>query len=193
MNCQKLNNTESSPSGVRGRITLVRHTSVDCGPTVCYGQTDVDISATFETEALKVKQSLDGRKFDAIYTSPLQRCTKLASFCGFDTPIWDKRLMELNFGDWEGIPWAEITDPRIDDWYKDWINTKTTNGESFADQVARVRNFLDELKTLGHSEVLIFTHAGIIRAVAILQNLIDIHLAFADYKVEYGEIHEFNI
>lgn len=170
------------------QITLVRHTSVACGPTICYGQTDVDVAESFFDEAEKVKQTIINLQPNCVYSSPLQRCTKLADYCGHNNPIADKRLMELNFGDWEGIPWAEITDPHIEDWYADWINTRTTNGESFADQVERVRLFLDDLRATNVENVLIFTHAGVIRAIAIILGLVEINQAFSDYKVEYGEV-----
>jgi len=182
----------NSPLGARGHITLIRHTSVACGPTICYGQTDVDVAESFMEEAEKVKQKLDNRTFDAVYSSPLQRCTKLANFCGYNNPIWDKRLMELNFGDWENTPWTEISDPHLQNWYADWINTRTTNGESFADQVERVGQFLEELKATNLKNVLIFTHAGVIRAIAILLGLVEINQAFSDYKVEYGEVVNIN-
>ena len=175
------------------KLTLVRHTSVACGSTICYGQSDVDVSTTFEAEAQAVKQQIMGKSFDAVFSSPLQRCLKLVDYCGFQHPTWDKRLMELNFGDWEMTPWNEITDPKLEKWYVDWVNEKTTNGESFSDQIQRVENFLKELKTSNYQQVLIFAHAGVIRAVAILLGLVDIHQAFSDYKVEYGEIHNFDL
>jgi alpha-ribazole phosphatase len=172
-------------------ITLIRHTSVACEPTICYGQTDVDVAVSFAHEAEKVRQKLANRTFDAIYSSPLKRCTQLAEYCGYKTPIIDNRLMELNFGDWEMKPWNEINDPHLNNWYADWINTRTTNGESFAEQVQRVEDFLNELKTTGQQQVLIFTHAGVIRSVAILLGLIEMHQAFSDFNVEYGEINRF--
>ena len=174
------------------KITLVRHTSVYCGTTICYGQSDMDVAESFSEEAELVKLKIDNKSYDAVYSSPLQRCTKLANYCGHNTPQLDNRIMELNFGDWEGIPWNEITDPRIKDWYKDWINTRTTNGESFADQVERVGQFLEELKATNLKNVLIFTHAGVIRAIAILLGLVEINQAFSDYKVEYGEVVNIN-
>ncbi|MBP1619084.1 MAG: cobC [Bacteroidetes bacterium] len=175
------------------KLTIVRHTSVDCKPNVCYGQTDVDVAETFIDEAQNVCLQLENYVFDAVFSSPLQRCTKLAGYCGYDQPIHDKRLMELDFGDWEGIPWDQISDPKLEDWYADWINLPATNGESFAEQLERVRNFLDELKSGSQNQVLVFTHAGVIRAVAILLGLIDIHLAFSDYQIEYGEVKHFEI
>lgn len=32
-------------------VILIRHTSVDVPPGMCYGQTDVPLKPTFETEA----------------------------------------------------------------------------------------------------------------------------------------------
>ncbi|OJU37136.1 MAG: alpha-ribazole phosphatase [Bacteroidales bacterium 45-6] len=175
------------------KLTLVRHTSVDCKPNVCYGQTDVDVAHSFPQEAEKVRLQLEGTAFDAVFSSPLQRCSKLAAYCGYPQAINDKRLMELNFGDWEGIPWNEINDPNLDRWYLDWINTPTTNGESFAEQVERVKNFLGGLKATTHDQVLAFTHAGVIRATAVALGLIDIDLSFSDYSVEYGDIKSFDL
>lgn len=170
------------------KLTLVRHTSVNCEPTICYGQTDVGLADSFPGEANKVRIQLKSNNFDIVFSSPLSRCTKLASHCGFSQSRLDDRLMELNFGDWEGKPWDKISDPNLEKWYADWINVRTTNGESFADQLARVKDFVDELKTCQYDEVLIFTHAGVIRCFAVLLGLVEIEKAFSDYKVDYGEV-----
>lgn len=175
------------------KLTLIRHTSVNCESTICYGQSDVDVSSTFDAEAKVVKHKLNGKQFDAVFSSPLQRCIKLADYCGFQYPIWDKRLMELNFGNWEMTPWNEITDPQIQNWYANWINIAPTNGESFAEQVERVENFLEDVKSKESNEVLIFTHAGVIRAVAILLGIVNIENAFSNYNVEYGDIQCFDL
>lgn len=170
------------------KITVVRHTRVACGPEICYGQTDMDVAPSFEEEAEKVKTALRDHQYDYVVSSPLKRCTKLAAYCGYQNVNTDKRLMELNFGDWEGLKWTEIDDANSRVWYEDWINTPATNGESFADQVKRVDDFLKELQTTNHKNVLVFAHAGIIRSFAILFGHIKINLAFSDYKVEYGDI-----
>ena len=71
-------------------ITLIRHTSVNVPSGICYGQSDVDVSGNFEFEAPIVKDKLASNRFDAVYSSPLQRCEKLASYCGFENPTIDK-------------------------------------------------------------------------------------------------------
>ena len=98
-------------------LTFIRHTSVDVPPGVCYGQTDVPLAPSFPEEALIVKDGLAGIHFDEIYCSPLSRCVRLAEYCGFTTPKFDKRLMEMNFGEWEMIRYDKITDPRLQEWY----------------------------------------------------------------------------
>lgn len=176
------------------KLTLIRHTSVACGTGICYGQTDVDVAGTFEHEAAEVHRQLSDRTFDKTFSSPLQRCTKLAYFCGYAQPALDNRLLELHFGDWEGIPWDKISeDPNSADWFRDWINVRATNGESFFQQVQRVKDFIEELKLQSYDNVLIFTHAGVVRAVAVLLGLVEIELAFSDYRVEYGEIKCFDL
>lgn len=144
------------------KVYLIRHTSVDVPRGVCYGQTDVPLRATFPEEAAQVKERLAGIKFDKIYASPLSRCTKLAKACGFDDYTPDDRLKEINFGEWEMQRFEDITDHRLQEWYDDYENVRATGGESFADQGARLKNFLDELKTRDFDTVAVFAHGGIL-------------------------------
>ena len=87
-------------------VTFIRHTSVDIPPGVCYGQSDVPLRDSFEQEAAITSENLktyrrQGRDFDHVYTSPLSRCVRLATYCGYPDAERDKRIMEINFGDWE--------------------------------------------------------------------------------------------
>ena len=54
--------------------------------------------------------------------------------------------MEINFGSWEMKPFDRNDDPRLQEWYADYLNVAATGGESFAMQYRRVSDFLDELK-----------------------------------------------
>ncbi|MDE6452561.1 MAG: histidine phosphatase family protein, partial [Odoribacter sp.] len=71
------------------KITLIRHTRVTIPPGICYGWSDVDVAPSFETEAGQVKKGILYERFDAVYSSPLSRCRKLAAFCGFHQPVLD--------------------------------------------------------------------------------------------------------
>ena len=48
-------------------IYLMRHTAVDVPQGVCYGQTDVPLKPTFETEATQTAANLQGLSFDKVY------------------------------------------------------------------------------------------------------------------------------
>ena len=75
------------------KITLVRHTSLQISPGLCYGQSDIDVGVSFWDETNQLKNKLADRQFDAVYTSPLQRCVKLAAALNLGEPIEDARLM----------------------------------------------------------------------------------------------------
>jgi len=173
-------------------LTLIRHTSVAVAPGICYGQSDVDVSTSFETEACHVISKLQQTSFDAVYSSPLMRCRKLACYCGFPDPIIDNRLMELNFGDWEMNPWTVIKDPQLQRWFDNWEYEIPTHGESFKAMTDRVEEFLMEIKELPFQRAAIFTHAGVIRSAGIVTGRFNAAEAF-DYKVKYGEIMKISL
>lgn len=169
------------------QITLIRHTAVAVSQGICYGQSDVDVADSFQTEAAGVKLQLDNMKFDKVFCSPLIRCRKLADFCGYPNPQIETRIMELNFGDWELKSWDNINDPQLEKWYNNWIDEAPTNGESLAEMIQRVENFYIELKQTELQNIAIFTHAGVIRIFEILINKVSSDKAF-DIKIEYGEV-----
>lgn len=176
------------------KLIFIRHTSVAVERGTCYGQTDVPVADTFLTEADTVKAALRHYTFDRVYASPLSRCTKLATHCGFTNPIIDRRLMEMDFGEWEMKRFDEITDPRLQEWYDDYVNVRATGGESAVDHRRRLESFLTDLKASGKasSTIAIFSHGGImIHAMAILEGL-DYKDAFASIP-DYGAILKLNM
>ena len=168
-------------------------------PGVCYGQTDVDVASSFEEEAERVRLALEGCRFSRVFTSPLTRCVKLAEYCGFGGAVRDSRLMEMNFGEWEMQRFDEISDPRLQLWYDDYIHIAPTGGESFLDQQRRIKEFMDELcavptatrrqtgTSAGEESILVFTHAGVITHAKVIAGMADSGNAFADMP-RFGEI-----
>ena len=59
-------------------IYLIRHTTPLVAKGVCYGQSDLDVTETFIPEADIIKAHLPSN-IQQVYSSPLQRCTKLAA------------------------------------------------------------------------------------------------------------------
>ena len=146
-------------------VYLVRHTTVDIEPGLCYGQTDVPLAASFETEAAAVKQKLSQFDGAITYSSPLSRCRKLAGFLHSGTVRIDQRLMEMHFGVWEQQRWNDIGDKRLKAWMADFVNQRCSGGESYQDLFERAVTFWNELCQQKLDRVLIVTHGGIIRAL----------------------------
>jgi len=161
-------------------------------PGICYGQTDLTLADSFHTEAEQVGSKLQDLSFDAVYSSPLKRCLALAHFCGFNNPIVDNRLMELNFGVWEMCAWDTITDPQLELWFQDWVNEKPTGGESYVELFRRVSYFLNELISKKYHHVCIFTHAGVMRAARVFFTKQPMSSEF-DVKLNYGDTLSFDL
>lgn len=159
-------------------IYLVRHTSVNVPKGLCYGQSDVPLRSTFESEAAITKANLESARFDKAYTSPLSRCTRLATFCGYGNAVRDRRIMEINFGDWEMQYFDEIKDRNLQRWYDDYLHVKATNGESFSDQYLRVSSFLDEIRRGEGENIIVFTHGGVLICAQIYAGIIKPEEAF---------------
>ncbi len=145
-------------------IYLIRHTSVDIPTGICYGQSDVDVKSSFPEEASFVKLQIEGIAFDRVYTSPLTRARKLASFCGFPDAEPDSRLIEFNFGDWELQSYERLysEDSYFRAWINDYLHLRCPNGDNLMDQVARVRSFLISVNQEGHNKVCAFCHGGVL-------------------------------
>lgn len=144
------------------KIWMVRHTSVDVPAGTCYGQTDVPLKDSFPEEAAQCKANLPDIQFDAVYTSPLTRCTRLATACGYPNARYDNRLKEMYFGEWEMQRFDEITGPEALEWYNDYLRHPAKGGESFMDLHNRVASFLDEIKNSQEQNVLVFAHGGVL-------------------------------
>lgn len=144
------------------KIWMVRHTSVDVPAGTCYGQTDVPLKESFPEEAVQCKANLPEIQFDAVYTSPLTRCTRLATACGYPNARYDNRLKEMYFGEWEMQRFEEIVDPNIQEWYNDYLHHPASGGESFMDLYNRVASFLNEVRDSGKQNVLVFAHGGVL-------------------------------
>ncbi len=169
------------------KIYLVRHTSVDVPPGMCYGQTDVPLKESFEQEAQIVNQNLQTLQFDQSYTSPLSRCRQLSHFCGYHDAVLDDRLKEMHFGDWETQRWDDL-DMSI--WTTDWVNPPTPSGESFKQMYDRVSSFFDDLTKETYNTVVVFTHGGVISCARVYFEQVEINKTF-ELMPQYGEIVAF--
>ncbi|CAD0008289.1 alpha-ribazole phosphatase [Flavobacterium chungangense] len=171
-------------------IYLVRHTETTCEKGICYGQSDVDLAEPFESVFENILSQLPSKAI--IFSSPLKRCVTLAKYIqnNIKTISYeeDKRLMEMNFGDWEMKNWNSIPQEQLNPWMEDFVNIKVSNGESFVELHERANDFLSEKKSkkINHP-VIIIAHAGIIRSFLCHHSSLPLKDAFQN-KVDFGEV-----
>jgi len=177
------------------KLTLVRHTSLQIPAGVCYGQTDVDVAVSFMQEAAVTKEKIQHLPLNAVFTSPLQRCVKLAHALGLKEISHDGRLKELHFGDWEMQAWDDIPRDYFDEWAQNYAHMAPPNGETFGELQVRGVAFIDELlHQYRNQHVLVVTHGGMIRAMVAhvlnmqLKGLFRINIDYGSVtQLEFGE------
>lgn len=153
------------------KLWLVRHARPLVEPGICYGATDVvaDPAATLQAAsdlAAWLPAALPVR------CSPLQRCTALARALQALRPdlAWqaDRRLVEMNFGSWEGWRWDDIAQDRFKPWMAAFNDYRFGGSESVGELMARVASLRVDAGGDAAQEQVWITHAGVIRAASLL-------------------------
>jgi broad specificity phosphatase PhoE/ribonuclease HI len=130
------------------RLILVRHGETAFTQQGRYsGRGDVPLSVEGEAQAMAAAGRVAGlaREVAAVVTSPLLRCTRtaeiIAAECGGADLTVLPDLIECDFGDWEGLTFAEARDrwPREMDAWLDSPSVAAPGGESFDTVAARAR------------------------------------------------------
>ena len=139
-------------------LHLVRHPPPLVNRGTCYGRLDVPALELAET-ARRLRAELPAGL--PVWSSPLRRCAELAALL-HDAPRFDGRLVEMDFGDWEGRPWDDIPRAELDAWAADVAGYAPPGGES---PQALQRRALDFVAGLAVPEAVLVTHAGVIRTL----------------------------
>jgi alpha-ribazole phosphatase len=172
-------------------IFLIRHTTPLVEKGTCYGQTDLNVTDSFTAEAEIIKNYLPNNIVQ-VYSSPLQRCKKLAQHLFTDTPIHLRNdLMELNCGTWEMQKWDDIPRHEIDPWMNDFVNVSTPQGESYIDLHERVVACFQQINQ--HTEPsAIVAHGGVIRSILSYITKTALVDSFTVFKLHYGCVVKIN-
>lgn len=174
-------------------IDYIRHTSLEIAPDLCYGQTDIPVSQSFEDEAEAVRKLLHRNRYDAVFTSPLSRARMLCDYCGYgDIAIRDHRIMERDFGEWELKTWTEVNELVRSHFgaseYLDHLGQIVPpKGETVEDLFHRVSDFIRDRGLDRVRRIAVFCHGGVINAARYFYDLVDLDHLFVDIP-PYGSI-----
>lgn len=167
-------------------IYVIRHTTPDVPKGVCYGRSDLGLTASYQDELANIRASLPN-DIALCYSSPLQRCLRLANDLLPAEISTDKRLQELNFGDWELRRWDDLGQAGVD-WGNNFVTYRPPGGETVLELHRRVLDFWQELIARKNpSPCAIVTHAGVIRVILAHQKGLSLQQAYS-ISVSYGQI-----
>jgi alpha-ribazole phosphatase len=137
------------------------------------GRTDVPLSEVGRRQAQLLAARLGAVPVEALYSSPLERALETARLIGQAIgleSVVDHRLVELNYGAWEGRTFDEIESSTPDDfrnWAADPAQVAPPGGETGLHLVERVMPFLAEMAQRHQKgNVVVVCHKTVCRLIA---------------------------
>jgi len=148
------------------KIAFLRH-----GPTEwnalgrVQGHTDIPLSKAGLAKMAALRLPIVATR---VYASPLLRARQTVQALGLKDPILDPRLMEQNWGAWEGLTRNEIlsrhgADALVKAGSERGEAFRPGDGESTGELHARVASFLKDV-ALEQSDAVAVAHLGVLRA-----------------------------
>lgn len=144
------------------RLFLIRHPPPAVPSGTCYGRTDLPLAGDPADYAAALAPLLPAGA--PLFSSPLTRCRRLAELL-HPTPLFDERIREIDFGEWEMQPWDALDRSLLDAWAADPFHFVPPGGEAVASLRRRVAAFLAGLPDYAEEAVLV-AHAGVMKVCA---------------------------
>jgi len=163
-------------------VTLVRHAEVDEAYHKCYnGHIDIELSKNGHNEAKALANAFINKKFNAVFCSDLKRCKQTLQALNLTIkPVYTAMLREKSWGKHEGKTFDEIiaSENFTYENFEQWIHA--LDGENYSSYIQRVEGFFKGfLPASASGNVLIMTHAGVIRILMHILQGISLEEAFS--------------
>ena len=156
-------------------VVIIRHgtTELNKDGKIQGSRVDPSLSQEGQAYAKKAAKNFDSSEYDVIYASPLKRARETARiFVGPDIPVkTDKRLEELDYGEWDGKSSREFKKIYPDAFDSRGLITNkmyeyNKNAETRKDFEARLASFFNELyENHPNDKVLVVCHGVVSRMI----------------------------
>ncbi len=147
-------------------ILLIRHGQTASNRDgLLVGRIDPPLTELGDAQAERLGERLQGSNPSFILSSPLSRARQTADAIAASTGLTveiEERLIEMNYGEWDGMPIADVP---IDVW-RQWRSDpdfKPPGGESLHDVSSRVGSLMGEL-LLSDDLAIVVSHVSPIKA-----------------------------
>lgn len=151
-------------NGRATELVLIRHAPAMTGGRLC-GRTDVPAALPDDAAISPMRAAFPAP--DHVWVSPALRCRQtLDALWPWAEPIEEPAFWEQDFGDWDGLPQAEVPDiGNLSS--RELAAYRPPRGESFGDLCQRVAPALLRAAAMP-GQVVIVAHAGVVRAALAL-------------------------
>ncbi len=182
------------------KLLLARHGQTDWNIAGRYqGQSDIPLNPTGCEQAKRLAKRLSAETIHAVYSSDLSRAKNTAQAIANIHQLQvqtDSRWRELNFGEWEGMTYKEMSahSPALfEAWMMNPRHTPTPNGETLDELSKRVASAFDEVKNKHKDQtVLVVSHSGALQAL--LATLLGIDLnRYWQFKISQASLNELQV
>lgn len=159
---------------IKKKITLIRHGVTEWNKKFRYqGITDVPLAKEGIVQAEKTALRLMGESVCRVISSPLERSLETAEIIAEKTgagkvEVWDS-LVEVDFGDWEGLTVPEIKKESGEEffamWRKSQVDVTPPNGEDSDKVYDRAVLSAEKLISSVDEHILVVGHGAIFKAM----------------------------
>jgi broad specificity phosphatase PhoE len=175
-------------------VLLARHGETDDNAAKRFqGHRDPPLNALGRAQALALGEELAGAGIEELWSSPLRRARETASIAGGPLglrPRLDRRLMEVDVGDWAGRLYDDLA---VDEpgayaaWRSGSPAFRFPGGESLEEQMERVVAGFVDLTQAGALPALVVCHRGVVRVARCHTDRRGL-AAFMDFDVPNGTL-----
>ncbi len=181
------------------KIYLVRHCRpvINSSKKMCIGKIDIALSDAGKEHAKYLKYFFEDAEFDGIYTSPLMRAMETGKIIAgkkHEIKTVDN-FSEIDMGKWDGLSFEEIKMRYPMEYEERGKNFETyivEGGESMSMCRDRAMAGLYKILNQTQGDILVVTHAGVIRGIMSYISHISMNDIFK-HKIQYGSISSINI
>ena len=163
-------------------VTLLRHAEIPSQYQGTYiGHLDVSLSSVGTTSAKKLATLLENQDFDTVFCSDLKRAKESLAFSKYaSNALYTPLLREKSWGRHEGLSFNAIITLENTTYtdFRTWLDI--LDGENYTHFINRVKMFFLHFLVQSNSKnILVLTHAGVIRVLIMLVENISLEEAFS--------------